>query len=152
MSKKKPPWALSYQEWQSYISSGQNYHDGEIEASAVGNKEVESEEEASNLSSDNSDESMKSSDDYDSEAANASNNKKEGANNVCNWGQVFQCNHTQQPPLKCVKDGCNHLVHHLYQSNWDGAMVTPTQLHVIVSAIIPTIQAMETFFGMRMNF
>jgi hypothetical protein len=42
MSKKKTSRALSYQELQSYISSGQNYHDGEIEASAVGNKEVES--------------------------------------------------------------------------------------------------------------
>ncbi len=75
---KKSSWALSYQEWQNCISSGQNYHDGEIEASAVGNKEVESEEEASNLSSDDSDKSMKSSDDYDSKAADASNDKKEG--------------------------------------------------------------------------
>ncbi len=33
----------------------------------------------------------------------------------------------------------------------NGVMATPTQLHVIASAIIPTIQAMETFFGM-MNF
>ena len=117
--KKNPSWALSYQEWQSYISSGQNYHDGEIEASAVGNKEVESEEEASNSSSDNSDKSMNSSDDDDSEAANASNNKKERANNVCDWGQVIQCNHTQLPPLKCQKDGRNHLVHNLCQGNWE---------------------------------
>jgi hypothetical protein len=117
--KKNPSWALSYQEWQSYISSGQNYHDGEIEASAVGNKEVESEEEASDLSSEDSDKSAKSSDDYDREAANTSNNKKEGANNVCDWGQVIQCNHTQLPPLKCQKDECNHLVHHLCQGNWE---------------------------------
>jgi hypothetical protein len=34
----------------------------------------------------------------------------------------------------------------------NGVMVTPTQLHVIASAIIPTIRAMETFFGMMMNF
>ena len=38
MSKKKPSWALSYQEWQSYIMSGQIYHDGYSEASAVGMK------------------------------------------------------------------------------------------------------------------
>jgi hypothetical protein len=50
----------------------------------VGNKEVESEEEASDLPSDDSNKSVKSSDNYDSEATNASNNKKEGANNVCN--------------------------------------------------------------------
>ncbi len=77
-----------------------------------------SEEGASDSSSDDSDESMKSSDDYDSEAANASNDKKEGANNVCDWGQVIQCNHTQLLPLKCQKDGCNHLVHHPCQGNW----------------------------------
>ncbi len=140
--QKKPSWVLSYQEWQGYISSGQNYHDGEIEASAVGNKEVESEEEESDSSSEDSDKSMKSSDDDDNEAANASNDKKEGANNVCDWGQVIQCNHTQLPPLKCQKDGCNHLVN----------MITPTQLHVIALDIIPTIRAMETFFGMMMNF
>ncbi len=150
MSKKKPSWAISYQEWQSYISSGQNYHDGEIEASAVGNKEVESEEEASDSSSEDSDKSVKISDDYDSEAADASNDKKEGANNVCNWGQVIHCNHTQLPPLKCQKDGCNHLVHHLCQGNWEQS--NPTQMHVIASAIIPTIRAMEMFFGMMMNF
>ena len=116
---KKPSWTLTYQKWQSYIISCQINLDGVIEAAAAGNKEVESEEEASDPSSDNSDESVKSSDDYDSEAANASKNKKEGANNVCNWGQVIQCNHTQLPPLKFQKDGCNHLVHHFCQGNWE---------------------------------
>ncbi len=65
--QKKLSWVLSYQEWQSYISSGQNNHDGEIEASAVGNKEVESEEEESNSSSEDSDESIKSIDDDDNQ-------------------------------------------------------------------------------------
>ncbi len=44
MSKKKPSWALSYHEWQSYIMSGQIYHDGDSEASAVGKKGNESDE------------------------------------------------------------------------------------------------------------
>ena len=51
MSKKKPSWALLYQEWQIYIISCQINHDGDIEAAAAGNKEFESEEEASDLSS-----------------------------------------------------------------------------------------------------
>jgi hypothetical protein len=34
-------------------------------------------------------------------------------------GQVIQCNLTSLPPLKCQKDGCNHLVHHLCQGNWE---------------------------------
>jgi hypothetical protein len=55
----------------------------------------------------------------DSEAGDASKDKKAGANNVCNWGQVIQCNLTSLPPLKCQKDGCNHLVHHLCQGNWE---------------------------------
>ena len=62
---------------------------------------------------------MKSSDDDDNEAANASNDKKEGANNVCNWGQVIQCNLTELLPLKCQKDGCSNLVHHVCQGNWE---------------------------------
>ncbi len=120
MSKKLPQWAISYQEWQSFISAGESYHVGEIEAFAVGNRKDESKEETHDSSSDNIDESVDSSDDNyetDSEAGNASNNKKAGANNVCNWGQVIQCNLTSLPPLKCLKDGCNHLVHHLCQGN-----------------------------------
>jgi hypothetical protein len=122
MSKKLPSWALSYQEWQSFISAGESYHDGEIEAFAVGNRKDESEEETHDSSSDDIDNSVDSSDsnyETDSEAGDASNNKKAGANNVCNWGQVIQCNLTSLPPLKCQKDGCNHLVHHLCQGNWE---------------------------------
>jgi hypothetical protein len=52
ISKKKPSWALSYQEWQSYIISCQINHDVGIEAAATGNKE-------SGSSTDNSDESVK---------------------------------------------------------------------------------------------
>jgi hypothetical protein len=115
--KNKPSWALSYQEWQSYIISCQFNHDGDIEAAAAGNKDFESEEEASDSSSDNNEESMKTSDEDDSEAS-AFNDMKAGANNVCNWGQVVHCNHTELPPLKCQKDGCNHLFHHLCQGNW----------------------------------
>ncbi len=118
MSKKKPSWALLYQEWQIYIISCQINHDGVIEAAAAGNKEFESEEEASDSSSDNNEESMKTSDEDDSEAS-AFNDMKAGANNVCNWGQVIHCNHTELPPLKCQKDGCNHLVHPLCQGNWE---------------------------------
>ena len=92
MSKKLPSWALSYQEWQSFISAGESYHDGEIEAFAVGNRKDESEEETHDSSSDNIDKSVDSSDgNYktDSEAGNASNDKMTGANNVCNWGQLI---------------------------------------------------------------
>jgi hypothetical protein len=114
--QKLPSWALSYQEWQSFISAGESYHVREIEAFAVGNRKDESEEETHDSSSDDIDESVDSSDgnyETDSEAGNASNNKMAGANNVCNWGQVIQCNLTLLLPLKCQKDGCNHLVHHL---------------------------------------
>jgi hypothetical protein len=38
MSKKKPSWALSYQKWQSYIMSGQIYHDGDSEALLLARK------------------------------------------------------------------------------------------------------------------
>jgi hypothetical protein len=63
-------------------------------------------------------ESMKTSDKDNSEAS-AFNDMKAGANNVCDWGQVIHCNHTELPPLKCQKDGYNHLVHHLCQGNWE---------------------------------
>jgi hypothetical protein len=122
MSKKLPSWALSYQEWQSFISDGESYHVGEIEAFAVGNRKDESEEETHDSSSDNINKSVDSSDgNYEthSEAGNASNDKKAGANNVCNWGQVIQCNLISLPPLKYQKDGYNHLVHHLCQGNWE---------------------------------
>ncbi len=121
MSKKLPSWALSYQEWQSFISAGKSYHDGEIEAFVVGNRKDEYEEETHDSFSDNIIESVDSSEgnyETDSEGGNASNNKA-GANNVCNWGQVIHCNLTSLPPLKCQKDGCNHLVHHLCQGNWE---------------------------------
>jgi hypothetical protein len=155
MSKKLPSWALSYQEWQSFISAGESYHVGEIEVFAVGNRKDESEEETNDSSSDNIDKSMDSSDDNyetDSEVGNASNNKMARAYNVCDWGQVIQCNLTSLPPLKCQKDGCNHLVHHLCQGNWEGIMVIPIQLHVIASTIIPVIQATEMSLGMLMKF
>ncbi len=54
--KKKPSWALPYQEWQSYIISCQVNHDVGIEAAATGNKESDS-------STDDSDESVKTSSD-----------------------------------------------------------------------------------------
>jgi hypothetical protein len=110
--KKKPSWALSYQEWQSYIISCQINHDAGIEAAATGNKESDS-------STDDSDESMKTSSDEDDSEASDFNDKKAGANNVCNWGQVIQCNLTELLPLKCQKDGCSNLVHHLCQGNWE---------------------------------
>jgi hypothetical protein len=121
-SKKLPSWALSYQEWKSFISAADSYHDGEIEAFAVGNRKDESEEETHDSSSDDIDESMDSSDgnyETDRETGNASNKKKAGANSVCDWGQAIHCNLTSLPPLKCQKDGCNHLVHHLCKGNWE---------------------------------
>ncbi len=81
-----------------------------------------SEDKTHDSSSDDIDKSMDSSDgnyETDSEAGNASNDKKAGANNVCDWGQVIQCNLTSLLPLKFQKDGCNHLVHHLCQGNWE---------------------------------
>ncbi len=80
---KKPSWTLTYQKWQSYIISCQINHDGVIEAAAAGNKEFESEEEASGSSHDNIEESMKTSDGDDSEAS-AFNDMPAEANNVCN--------------------------------------------------------------------
>ncbi len=86
MSKKLPSWALSYPEWQRFISAGESYH----VAFAVGNRKDESEEETHDSSSDDIDKSMDSSDgnyETDSEAGNASNDKKAGANNVRDWGR-----------------------------------------------------------------
>ncbi len=141
---KKPSWALSYQKWQSYIMSGQIYHDGDSEASAVGKKGNKSDEKSPVSTSEDSDDSVESSEgneDNDSVVIDARNNKKAGASNICNWGKVIQCNLTALPPLKCQKDGCNLLVHHLCQGNWEQSNGhIPIQLHVIVSAIIPTIQ------------
>ncbi len=122
ISKKKPSWALSYQEWQSYIKSGQIYHDGDSEASAVGKKGNESDEKSPVSTSEDSDDSVESSEgneDNDSVAIDAPNNKKAKASNICNWGKVIQCNLTALLPLKCQKDGCNILVHHLCQGNWE---------------------------------
>jgi hypothetical protein len=50
----------------------------------------------------------------DSEAGDASINKKAGANNVCNWGQVIQCNLTSLPP-----NARRMVAHHLCQGNWE---------------------------------
>jgi hypothetical protein len=92
MSKKKPSWALSYQEWQSYIMSGQIYHDGDSEASAVGKKGNKSDEKSPVLTSEDSDDSVESSEgneDNDSVVINACNNKKARASNICDWGKVI---------------------------------------------------------------
>ncbi len=99
-----------------------NYHDGDSEASAVGKKGNKSDEKSPILSSEDSDDSVESSEgneDNDSVAIDAPNNKKAGASNICNWGKVIQCNLTALLPLKCQKDGCNILVHHLCQGNWE---------------------------------
>jgi hypothetical protein len=122
MSKKKPSWAFSYQEWQNYIMSGQIYHDGDSEASAVGKKGNESDEKSPVSTSEDSDDSVERSEgneDNDSVVIDAPNNKKAGASNICNWGKVIQCNLTALLPLKCQKDGCNILVHHHCQGNWE---------------------------------
>jgi hypothetical protein len=89
---------------------------------AVGNRKDESEEETHHSSSNNIDESMDSSDsnyETDREAGDASNNKNAGANNVCDWGLVIQCNLTSLPPLKCQKDGCTILFITFCQGNWE---------------------------------
>ncbi len=120
--KKKPSWALSYQEWQSYIMSGQIYHDVHSEASAVGKKGNKSDEKSPVLTSEDSDNSVESNEgneDDDSVAINAPNDKKAGASNTCNWGKEIQCNLTALPPLKCQKDGCNILDQNLCQGNWE---------------------------------
>jgi hypothetical protein len=110
--QKKSSWALSYQEWQSYIITCQVNHDVGIEAAATGNKESDS-------STDDSDESVKTSSDEDVSEASDFNLKKAKTNNVCDWGQVIQCNLTELLPLKCQKDGCSNLVHHVCQGNWE---------------------------------
>ncbi len=101
MSKKNPSWVVSYQEWQSYIMSGQIYHDGDSEASAVGKKGNKSDEKSPVSTSEDSDNSVESSEgnEYnDSVVIDAPNNKKAGASNICNWGKVIQCNLTALPP------------------------------------------------------
>jgi hypothetical protein len=122
MSKKKTSWAISYQEWQSYIMSGQIYHDRDSEASAFGKKGNKSDEKSPVSTSEDSDDSIESSegnDDNDSVAIDAPNNKNTRASNICDWEKVIQCNRTALPPLKCQKDGCDILVHHLCQGNWE---------------------------------
>ena len=102
--------------------SGQIHHDGDSEASAVGKKGNKSDEKSPVLTSEDSDNSVESNEgneDDDSVAINALNNKKFGSNIICNWGKVIQCNLTALPPLKCQKDGCIILVHHLCQGNWE---------------------------------
>jgi hypothetical protein len=102
--------------------SGQIYHDRDSEASAVVKKGNKSDEKSPVLTSEDSDNSIESSEgneDNDSVAINAPNNKKSRASNICDWGKVIQCNLTALPPLKCQKDGCNILVHHLCQGNWE---------------------------------
>ncbi len=100
--------------------SGQIYHDRDSEASAVGKKGNKSDEKSPVSTSEDSDDSVESSEgneDNDSVAIDAPNNKKAGASNICNWRKVIQCNLFALPPLKCQKDGCNILVHHLCQGN-----------------------------------
>ncbi len=41
MPKNLPSGDSTYQEWQSFISAGESYHIGEIEAFAVGNRKDE---------------------------------------------------------------------------------------------------------------
>jgi hypothetical protein len=69
MSKKLPSWALSYQEWQSFISAGESYHVREIETFAVGNRKDGSEKETHDSFSDDNDKSVDSSDsNYESDS------------------------------------------------------------------------------------
>ena len=113
ISKTKPSWAASYQEWQSYIQNSHFDQDVRIEAVGTGQNESVS-------STDDSDESKEeSSGDDVSEGSDFNLKKKAKTNNVCDWGHVIQCNHTELPPVQCQKDGCRNLVHHLCQGNWE---------------------------------
>jgi hypothetical protein len=37
----------------------------------------------------------------------------------CDWGHIVACNYPQLKPLKCIVDGCNKLVHHLCQIEFE---------------------------------
>jgi len=37
----------------------------------------------------------------------------------CDWGHIVACNFPQLKPLKCTVDGCNKLVHHLCQIEFE---------------------------------
>ena len=114
ISKDKPSWAASYAEWQGYIKNSPHVdQDVCIKAVATGNNDSAS-------SSDHSVESEEESrSDDDSDASDLNCKKKAKTNNICDWGHVIQCNHTELPPFKCQKDGCKNLVHHLCQGNWE---------------------------------
>jgi hypothetical protein len=114
ISKDKPSWAASYAKWQGYIKNSPHVdQDVCIKAVATGNNDSAS-------SADHSVESEEESrSDDDSDASDLNCKKKAKTNNICDWGHVIQCNHTELPPFKCQKDGCKNLVHHLCQGNWE---------------------------------
>ena len=96
ISKNKPSWAASYAEWQGYIKNSHVDQDLSIEAVATGNNESAS-------STDHSDENEEESRSDDvSDASDLNCKKKAETNNICNWGHVIQCNHTELPPIANV--------------------------------------------------
>ncbi len=46
----------------------------------------------------------------------------------CDWCQIVDCNFPQLKPLKCTVDGCNNLVHHLCQIEFERSSEFPETL------------------------
>jgi len=46
-------------------------------------------------------------------------NEEEKVFGKCDWGNIIACNLPQLKPLKCTVDGCNKLVHHLCQIEFE---------------------------------
>ena len=38
---------------------------------------------------------------------------------VCDWAQAIQCTYSSLKPMPCQREGCDALVHHLYQGVWE---------------------------------
>ena len=50
---------------------------------------------------------------------------------VCDWAQVIVCNWPNLEPIKCQRDGCEKLVHHLCQIAWETENKHPEHLPTV---------------------
>jgi len=48
-----------------------------------------------------------------------SSSDEENVFGKCDWGHIIACNHSQLKPSKCTVNGCNKLVHHLCQIEFE---------------------------------
>jgi len=57
-------------------------------------------------------------------------NEEEKVFGKCDWGNIVACNFPQLKPLKCTDEGCNKLVHHLCQIEFEGREGFPETLRL----------------------